>query len=178
MSSSLRCHGLQHVRLPCLSLTPGACSNSCPSSWWCHSTISSSVIPFSSCLQSFPASGSFPKSQFFSSHIPPLDYRHTSSLQYSSVTRSCPTLCDPMNCRMPGFPVHHQLPEFIQTHVHWVGDAIQPYHPLLSPSPPTFNLSQHQCLFQWVSSSHQVSKVSEFQLKHQSFQWIFRTDFL
>ena len=70
---------------------------------------------------------------------------------------------------MPGLPVYHQLPEFTQTHVRWVGDAIQPSHPLLSPS-PSFNLSQHQGLFQWVSSSHQVAKVLEFQLQHQSFQ--------
>ena len=75
-------------------------------------------------------------------------------------------------------PIHHQLPEFTQTHVHWVGDAIQPSHPLSSPSPPAFNQSQHQGLFKWVSSSHQVAKVLEFQLQHQSFQWIFRTDFL
>ena len=103
---------------------------------------------------------------------------HIPSVQFSSVTQSCPTLCDPMNCSMPGLPVHHQLPEFTQTHVHRVGDAIQPSHPLSSPSPPTFNLSQHQGLFQWVNSSHQVAKVLEFQLQHQSFQWIFRTDFL
>ena len=78
-----------------------------------------------------------------------------------------------MDCSTPGFPVHHQLPELTQTHVHRVGDAIQPSHPLSAPSPPTFNLSQHQGLFQWVSSSHQVAKVLEFQLQHQSFQWIF-----
>ena len=83
-----------------------------------------------------------------------------------------------MDCSTPGFPVHHQLPEFAQTHVHRVSDAIQPSHPLSSPSPPTFNLSQHQGLFQWVSSSHQMAKVLEFQLQHQSFQWIFKTDFL
>ena len=83
-----------------------------------------------------------------------------------------------MDCSMPGCPVHHQLLEFTQTHVHWVGDAIQPTHPLLSPSPPTFNLSQHQGLFKWVGSSHQVAKVLEFQLQHQSFQWILRTDSL
>ena len=77
-----------------------------------------------------------------------------------------------------GFPVLHHLPEFTQTHVHWVCDAIQPSHPLSSPSPPAFNLPQHQGLFQWVSSSHQVAKGLEFQLQHQSFQWIFRTDFL
>ena len=84
-----------------------------------------------------------------------------------------------MDCSTPGFPVLHQLQELNQTHVHWVGDAIQPSHPLPSPSPPAFfNLSQHQGLFKWVSSSHQVAKVLEFQLQHQSFQWIFRTDFL
>ena len=95
-----------------------------------------------------------------------------------SVTQSCPTLCDPMDCSTPGFPIHHQLPELTQTHVHPVGDAIQPSHPLSSPSPPAFNLSQHQGLFQRVSSSHQMAKVLELQLQHQSFQGIFRTDFL
>ena len=101
-----------------------------------------------------------------------------SSIQFSSVSQSCPTLWDPMDCSMPGFPVHHQLPEFTPTHVHWVGDAIQPSHPLSTPSTPAFNLSQHQGLFQSVSSSHQVAKVLEFQLQHHSFQWIFRADFL
>ena len=99
-------HGLQHARLPCPSLSPGVCSNSCPLSQWCHPTISSSVVPFSSRLPSFPS------------------------------------------------------------------------HPLSSPSPPAFNLSQHQGLFQWVGSLHEVAKVLEFQLQHQSFQWIFRIDFL
>ena len=98
------------------------------------------------------------------------------SLLFNSF-QSCLTLCDPMNCSTPGLPVHHQLPESTQTHVHWVGDAIQPSRSLLSPSPPTFNLSQHQGLFKWVSSSHQVAKVLEFQLQRQSFQWILRTDF-
>ena len=70
------------------------------------------------------------------------------SYQFSSVTQLCPTVCDPMDCSTPGLPVHHQLPEFTQTHAHWVSDAIQPSHPLSSPSPPTFNLSQHQGLFQ------------------------------
>ena len=87
-------------------------------------------------------------------------------------------LCDPMNHSTPGLPVLHQLPEFTQTHVHWVGDTIQPSHPLSSPSPPTFKLSQHQDLFKWVGSSHQVAKVLEFQLQHQSFQWTPRTDLL
>ena len=83
---------------------------------------------------------------------------------FSSVAQSCLTLCDPVNCHTPGLPVHHQLLEFIQTHVHWVGDAIQPFHPLSSPSPPSLNLSQHQGLFKWVSSLHQVAKVLYFQL--------------
>ena len=83
-----------------------------------------------------------------------------------------------MDCSTPSLPVHHQLPEFTQTHVHWVGDAIQLSHPLLSPSPPSFNHSQHQGLFKWVSSLHQVGKVFEFQLQCQTFQWIFRTDLL
>ena len=98
--------------------------NLCSLSWWCHLTISSSVIPFSSCLQSFPT-----------------------SVQFSSVAQLCPTLCDPMNHRTPGLPVHHQLPESTQTHVHWVGDDIQLSDPPSSPSPPALNLSQHQGLF-------------------------------
>ena len=90
--------------------------------------------------------------------------------QFSSVAQSCPTLCDPMNRSSPGLPVYHQLPESTQTHVHCVGDAIQPSHPLSSPSPPALNLSQHQGLFKWVNSSHQVAKVLEFQPQHQTFQ--------
>ena len=88
----------------------------------------------------------------------------------SSVTQLCSTLCDPMDCSTPGFPVHHQLPELTQTHVHRVGDAIQSPYPLSSPSPPAFSLSQHQGLFQSVSSSHPMAKVLDFQLQHQSFQ--------
>ena len=98
--------------------------------------------------------------------------------QFSSVTQSCPTLCVPMDCSTAGFLVHHQLPEFIQTHVHLVGEAIQPSHPLSSPFPPAPNLSQHQGLFQWVSSSHQMARVLQFQLYNPPFQWIFRVDFL
>ena len=98
--------------------------------------------------------------------------------QFSSITQSCPTLGDPMDCSTPGFSVHHQLLELAQIHVHQVSDVIHPSHPLSSPSPPALNLSQHQGLFKWVSSSHQVAKVLEFQLQHQFFQWIFRTDFL
>ena len=105
------------------------------------------------------------------------------SISFSLVSQSCLTLWDPMDCRTPGLPVHHQLPKSTQTYVHWVGDAIQPSHPLSSPSPPALNLSQHQGLFKWVSSSHQVAKVLEFQLQDQSFQWTpglisFRMDWL
>ena len=99
------------------------------------------------------------------------------SVQFSSVTLSCPTLCDPMNCSTPGLPVHHQLPESTETHVHWVGDAIQPSHPLSFPSAPALNPSQHQGLFKWVSSSHQWPKY-QFQLWNQSYQGTPRTHLL
>ena len=92
--------------------------------------------------------------------------------------QSCPTICNPMNCSMPGLPVHHQLPEFTHTHVFQVGDAIQPSDPLSFPSPPAPNPSQHQSLFQWVNSSHEVAKVLEFQLQHHSFWRTPRTDLL
>ena len=88
----------------------------------------------------------------------------TKSIQFSSVAQSCLTLWDPMNRSTPGLPVHHQLPEFTQTHVHRVSDAIQPFHPLSSSSPPASNPSQYQSLFQWVNSLHEVAKVLEFQL--------------
>ena len=94
-------------------------------------------------------------------------------VKFSSVAQSGLTLCDPTDCSMPGLPVHHQVLEFSQTPVYWVSDVIQPYHPRSS-----FSLSQHQGLFQWVCSSHQVAKVLEFQLQHRSFQGLFRTDFL
>ena len=100
------------------------------------------------------------------------------SVQFSSVAQSCPTLCDPMNLNMPGLPVHHQLLKFTQIHVHRVSDAIQASHPLSSPSPPAPNPSQHQSLFQWVNSSHEVAKVLEFQLQHHSFQRNPRVDLL
>ena len=97
----------------------------------------------------------------------------------SLVTKSCPTLCDPMDTGSTlGFPAPHHLLEFAQVHAHWISDAIQLSHPLSLPSPSAFNLSQHQGLFQWVGSSHQAAKVLELQLQHQSFQWIFRADFL
>ena len=92
-------------------------------------------------------------------------FEYLLALFFSSVqSLSHIQLCDPMNRSTPGLPVHHQLPEFTQTHIHWVSDAIQPSHPLSSPSPPAHNLSQHQRLFQWVNSSHEVAKVLEFQL--------------
>ena len=99
--------------------------------------------------------------RFKTERTPPLESNHTFSIFscFSSVTKSCPPLCDLMDCSTPGLTVLHYLPEFTQTHVHWVDDAIQPSHPLSSPSPPAFYLSQHQSLFQWVGSSHQVAKV-------------------
>ena len=103
-------------------------------------------------------------------------YEH--HLQFSSVAQSCPTLCDPMNHSTPGLPVHHQLLEFTQTHVHRVHDASQPSHPRSSPSSPAPNPSQHQSIFQWVNSWHEVAKVLEFQLQHHSFQRIPRADLL
>ena len=114
---------------------------------------------------------------YVKSHFELLTFRNVYSVQFSSVTQSCLTLCNHMNHSMPGLPVH-QLPEFTQTHVHWVGDAIQASHHLSSPSPPDLNLSQHQGLFKWVSSSHQVDKVLEFQLQQQNFQSTPRTDLL
>ena len=94
-----------------------------------------------------------------------------------SVAKSCPTLCNPMDCNTPDLPVPHHLLEFAQVHVHWIGDAIQPSHPLMHSS-SSFNLSQHQDLFQGVGSLHQMAKVLILQLQHQSFQWLFRVDFL
>ena len=135
VSDFLRPHELQHKsQPPCPSPTPRVHSDSRPSSPWCHPTISRTL---SSCK---------------------------TKAQFSSVAQSCPTLCDPTNRSTPGLAVHHQLPEFTQTHVHRVGDAIQPSHPLSSPSPPAPNPSQHQSLFQWVNSLHEVAKVLEFQL--------------
>ena len=132
--NSLQSHGPQHTRLFCPSLTPRASSNSCPSSQWCPPTILSSLVPFS-CLQSFPVSGSFPMSQFFASDgksfgasasasVLPMNIQDWFPLGLFSYSPLCPTLSDPMNCSTPGLPVHHQLPEFTQTHVHRVGDAI------------------------------------------------------
>ena len=180
MTDSLRHHGLQHPRLPCLSLTPGACSNSCPWNWWCRPAISSSVIPFFSCLQSFPASGPFPLSQFFASggqsirvsvSASPKEYNGAVSVQFScsvvsSSLRPHRLLHTRLPCPSPTPGAYSNLCPLSG----WC-------HPLSSPF-PAFNLSQHHSLFQWVSSLHQVAKVLEFQPQHPSFQWIFRTDFL
>ena len=99
------------------------------------------------------------------------------SVQFSSVSQSCPILCDLMNRSTPGLPVHHQLPEFTQTHIHWVSDAIQPSHPSVVPFSSCLQSFLASGLFQRVSSSHRVARVLELQQHHQSFQWIFRTDF-
>ena len=106
-----------------------------------------------------------------------IHFRYISD-QFSWVAQSCLTLCDPTDGSTIGHPVHHQLPELTQTQVCWFGDVIQPSHPLWSPSPPALNLSQHQGLLKWVSSLHQVVKILEFQIQHQSFQWAPRTDLL
>ena len=114
------------------------------------------ATPWTAAYQAPPSMG-FSRQEYWSGL--PLPSPKFSSVQFNSVTRSCPILCDPMNLSMPDFPVHHQLLESIQTHVHWVGDAVQPSRLLSSPSPPALDLSQHQGLFKWVSSSHQVAKV-------------------
>ena len=114
----------------------------------------------------------------FELHFQSADWKVMIFCSVSSVAQSCPTLCDPMDCSTPGFPVHDQLLELAQTHVQRVSDALQPSHPLSSPSPPAPNPFKCQGLFQWISYSHQMAKVLELQLQHQSFQWIFRTDFL
>ena len=119
---------------------------------------------------------SFPYSLLPTGHVSDFPSLHWIICCYCSVTKSCPTLCNLMGCSTPGFSILHYLPEIAQTHVHWVGYAIQPSHPLSSLSPPAFNPSQQQGLFQWVSSLHQVAKV--LGLQHQCFQWVFRVDFL
>ena len=154
-------------------------------SWFtmlCQSLLYSKVTQFYTCTHSFPlwfTPGDWIQFPVLCSRTLLFIHSiHDRSVQFSSVAQLCPSLCDPMNRSTPGLPVHHQLPEFTQTHVHRVGDAIQPSHPLLSPSPPAPNPSQHQALFQWVNSMHEVAKVLEFQLQHQSFQWTPRTDHL
>ena len=138
----LRWWGFHHLRgciLPVLFPLPIFLSFSCPVAWDGHGIDSFNQWDIGECLMK--------------------DFQ---SVQFSP--QLCLILCNPMDCSMPGLPIHHHLPELAQTHVHWVSDAFQPSHPLSSPSPPAFNLSQHQGLFKWVSSSHMVAKVLEFQL--------------
>ena len=149
MPDSLWPPGLQHSRLPCPSPSPGACPNSCPTE-----------------INNLRLSKIKRKGKF----------QRGGHHQFSSVQLlSCVQLCNTMNRSTPGLPVHDQLLESTQTHGHWVGDTNQPSYPLSSPSPPALNLSQHQGLFKWVSSSHQVAKVLDFQFQYQSFQWTPRT---
>ena len=144
---------------------------------WFVNMISSQ--PFLRVINNFFHFSLFPSYLVISSILLSLAVYDVNCPQFSLFSHSVKSnSLQPMYCSTPGFPVHHQLPELAQTHVHWVGDAIQPSHPLSSPSPPTFNHSQNQDLFKWVSSSQQMAKVLEFQLQHQSFQWIFRADFL
>ena len=127
------------------------------------------------------ASHSWAQSQRTGKCVLSAEMEGVNSLEQSAISVqlvSHVTFCNPMDCSTPGLPVYHQLPEFTQNCVHLVSDAIQPSHLLLSHSPLAFSLSQHQGLFQWVSSSHQVTKIWELQLQHQSFQWTPRTDFL
>ena len=176
MSDSLQPCGRQHARLPFPSLSPGVCSNSCPLMLSNHLILHCPLLLVPSVFPSIRVFSResalhvrWPKCCSFS--ISPYnEYSGLVSFQFSSVAQSCLTLCNPMDCSTPGFAVHHQLPELAQTHVHRVSDAIQPSYPLTSPSPPAFNLFQHQGLFRRVCSSHQVAKVLEFQLQHQSFQ--------
>ena len=157
-------------------------------SFLCHSifhltTFSLVFILINKCLNFLLITWNFLRKPMFLFYLVlPLTYRWNLYLlyyfpwvQFSSVAQSCLTPCDPINRSTPGLPVHHQVPEFTQTHVHWVRDAIQPSHLLSSPFPPAPNPSQHQSLFQWVNSSHEVAKVLEFHLQHHSFQRTLRT---
>ena len=141
-----------------------------PQSFWLHWSL---LQNFKSSVENTVASNHYSLSHFLGNEKSGCPF-----VCLCSVAQLCPTLFDPMNCSTPGFPVHHQLLGLTQTHIHWVSDAIQPSHPLSSPSPPAPNPSQHQSLFQWVNSSHEVAKVLEFQLQHHSFQRTPRTDLL
>ena len=151
MSDSLRPHGLQPTRLLRPWDFPGKGTGV-----GCHSLLQ----------EIFPTQGLNLGLLHCRQTLYHLSHQGSPNLkfQFNSGAQSCLTLCDPMNCSTPGLPVHHQLPEFTQTHINQVSDAIQPSHPLSSPSPPAPNPSQHQGLFQRVNSSHEVAKVLEFQL--------------
>ena len=164
-------------RIPCLSEKLLAFYSLLPSTQTLHKLEFPWVYEFSQLLYLRFSLNLFPYDALLNLFVVHLrTWCQFSSVQFSrSVTSD---FGNTMDCRKPGFPVHHQLPELTKTHVHHISDAIQPSHPLSSPSPPAFNLSQHQGLFHWVGSSHQVAKVLQFQLQHHSFQWIFRADFL
>ena len=155
-----------------------SCTTLCdPMDYIVHGILQARILQW--VVAPFPRGSSQPRNRTQVSHIAGGFFTSwaTRSDQISSVTQSCPTLCDPMNRSTPGLPVHHQLPEFTQTHVHWVSDVIQPSHPLSSPSPLAPNPSQHQNLFQWVNSSHEVAKVLEFQLYLFIFYYILFLNF-
>ena len=177
-------HGLRWViSLLCISLSTTVCKMELTRCTWQEEP----VYPALSCLPLGPSRYSPWDRATVPSLLSCAPWPYFSLLWYKlcvcksnccSVTKSHPTLCDPMDCSTPGFPVLHYLLGFAQIHVHWVGDAVQPSRSLLPSSPFALNLSQHQGLFQWVSSLHQVAKVLELQLQRQSFQWIFGIDFL
>jgi len=181
MSDSSRPHGLQPTRLLCPSDFPG---KSTGVDCYCLLHFQAGFLLFLFLLW-FPWLR-FPKLCWDSISLYCVFHRkewmkQSKQFNFSSVqlvSQSRATFCDPMDCSRPVLPVHHQLTELAQIHVHWVSDVIQPSHPLSSPSPPALNLFQHQGLFKWVSSSHQVAKVLEFQPQHQSFQRTPRTDLL
>ena len=153
MSNSLKPHGLQPARLLCPSLSPGVCSNSCPLSWWCHPAISSSVVPFSSCLQFFPASGSFPMNELFASDGQSIETSTSASVLPMNIQGRFPLgLTGLIALQFKGLSR-----VFSRTTVH-------KYPFMLPPSPFGFNLSQHQGLFQWVSSSHQVANLCSIKI--------------
>ena len=172
MSDSFWPHELQHNRLPCPSLSPRACSNSCPLSQWCYLTTPSLVAP-----SPFAFNLDLKHPNFNSEYCMWIFCKTVTSMKQkmgifptlstlSSVRSVVSDSLQSMNHSTPGFPVHYQLPEFTQTHVQWVSDAIKPSHPLSSPSTPAPNPSQHRSLFQRVNSSHEMAKVLEFQLQH------------
>ena len=220
MSDSLWPHGLQHTRPPCPSPTSGVYPNSCPLSRWCHPTISSSVVPFSSCPQSFPASGSLQMSQLFASggqsigvsastsvlpmiiqNWSPLGWTGCISLQSKGLSRvfsnttvqkhqlfgtqfsSVQSVSRVRLFATPSTAARQASLSITNSHSSLKLTSIESVMPsnhliLSSPFPPAPNPSQHQSLFKWSSSSHQVAKVLEFQLQHQSFQWTPRIDLL
>ena len=162
------CKGFMLPSGPGTSLSPLDLPQGCQCAVYDPCTLLCYVSDLCTCLLLTTRARSWPRA-FVNLFVP--EQCHTRSVQFS-----CSVASDSTGCITPGFPVHHQLPELTQTHVHRVNDAIWPSHPLSSPSPPAFNLSQHQGLFKWVSSSHQVAIVLELQLQHHCFQWIFRTD--